>query len=51
MVRAWQDYDPNCKATWGMWFGYRSVDGHIIAIVGPYNTKEDVLKELGDEQA
>ena len=46
MVRIWQDFDVNCKAMWGMWFGSYSRNGHVVYIVGPFDTFEECEKAL-----
>ena len=48
MINFWQDFDENCKETWGMWFGSKSVDGHIVKLVGPYRNELDVYSVLGE---
>lgn len=46
MRRMWQDFDENCRPMWGKWFGSLSENGHIVRIVGPYETQIEVLAEL-----
>lgn len=48
MIRTWQDYDENCRTTWGMWFGSLSNNGHVVMIVGPFDTKEECISKLGE---
>lgn len=46
MIRTWQDFDENHRKTWGMWFGCRSVDGHIVEIVGPFERHYECVDKL-----
>ena len=48
MVRIWQDFDDNNRLTWGHWFGTRSLDGHIVEIVGPFESQAKCLAALGE---
>lgn len=47
MIRVWQDYDENCRATWAMWFGTKSMNGHIVQIVGPFPNENECRAALG----
>ena len=48
MVRTWQDFDENCRATWGMWFASISFDGHVQRIVGPFKTEREAIEAIGE---
>ena len=47
MIDIWQDFDENSRSTWCMWFGTRSLDGHIVSIVGPFHSYDDAVQALG----
>lgn len=46
MIRVWQDFDENSRATWGRWFGSLSRDGHVVLIVGPFLTETECRQAL-----
>jgi hypothetical protein len=48
MVRVYQDFDENCRAMWGKWFGTLSRDGHVIMNAGPFNSEQECRAWLGD---
>lgn len=48
MVTAWQDFDENCRATWGQWFARLAYNGHVYRIVGPFKTEREAIEAIGD---
>lgn len=47
MIRVWQDQDENIAYSQrGKWYGSRSVDGHIVMLVGPYETEAECRAAL-----
>ncbi len=46
MIRIWQDFDENCRATWGQWFGTLSFNGHVVKIIGPFLTEQECRDNL-----
>lgn len=49
MVRVYQDFDENCRATWGQWFGTLSRDGHVMAHAGPCLTEQECRAKLEEQ--
>lgn len=46
MIRTWQDFDENCRACWGLWFGTFSIGGHIVRNTGPHQTEAECREAL-----
>ena len=48
MIRVYQDFDENNRATWGQWFGTLSRGGHVVMNAGPFLTAQECRAFLGD---
>ena len=48
MITLWQDYDENCVSMQGKWFGTLSFAGHIVSVVGPFDTEALAAEALSE---
>ena len=50
MITTWQDFDENFRSGWGLWWAIRSENGHIVRLLGGYETEAEAIAAVGSRR-